>query len=343
MKTARLSVVILNWNGRKVMERFLPSVVKSTVSPDVSLIVADNGSTDDSVAWLRERFPEVEVMELGENYGFAEGYNRAIRKVESPYIVLLNSDVETPEGWWEPLLDFMESHPESGAVQPKVLAYRERGKFEHAGAAGGLLDRLGYPYARGRVLFYTEEDKGQYDSDMATEVAWASGACMMVRRRAYLEAGGLDSDFFAHMEEIDLCWRMRLAGYRVYALTSSAVYHYGGASLAYGNPRKTYLNFRNNLLMLYKNLPDRRLRAVMAYRFLLDYIAAFQMLLSGRPADFRAVVKARSEYSHIKHEFDEKRRKNLEAATVADIAEQKPRSLLWQYSVKQVRRFCDIK
>ncbi|MCH5217417.1 MAG: glycosyltransferase family 2 protein [Muribaculaceae bacterium] len=303
MKTARLSVVILNWNGRKVMERFLPSVVKSTVSPDVSLIVADNGSTDDSVAWLRERFPEVEVMELGENYGFAEGYNRAIRKVESPYIVLLNSDVETPEGWWEPLLDFMESHPESGAVQPKVLAYRERGKFEHAGAAGGLLDRLGYPYARGRVLFYTEEDKGQYDSDMATEVAWASGACMMVRRRAYLEAGGLDSDFFAHMEEIDLCWRMRLAGYRVYALTSSAVYHYGGASLAYGNPRKTYLNFRNNLLMLHKNLPLRRGKRVLIERRLADTLGFLFFLARGKWGDAKAVLKAHRDFRRMRGNY----------------------------------------
>ena len=323
-----------------MLRRFLPSVVAN--SPEADVIVADNGSTDSSLEMLRAEFPEVGIIALDRNYGFAEGYNRAIAEAQTPYTVLLNSDVEVTPHWLEPLISFMNNNPNAAACQPKLRDYKNKAMFEYAGACGGFIDGLGYPYCRGRVMSVVEKDEGQYDG-VPAPVFWATGAALLVRTSVYNEVGGLDERFFAHQEEIDLCWRLKSRGYGVYCVPESVVYHVGGATLNKSNPRKTFLNFRNNLLMLYKNLPDRRLRAVMAYRFLLDYIAAFQMLLSGRPADFRAVVKARSEYSHIKHEFDEKRRKNLEAATVANIAEQKPRSLLWQYYVKRVRRFCDIK
>ena len=336
----QVSVIILNWNGADMLSRFLPSVVAN--SPEADVIVADNGSTDSSLELLRAEFPEVGIIALDRNYGFAEGYNRAIAEAQTPYTVLLNSDVEVTPHWLEPLISFMNDNPNAAACQPKLRDYKNKAMFEYAGACGGFIDGLGYPYCRGRVMSVVEKDEGQYDGAPAP-VFWATGAALLVRTSVYNEVGGLDERFFAHQEEIDLCWRLKSRGYGVYCVPESVVYHVGGATLSKSNPRKTFLNFRNNLLMLYKNLPDRRLRAVMAYRFLLDYIAAFQMLLSGRPADFRAVVKARSEYSHIKHEFDEKRRKNLEAATVANIAEQKPRSLLWQYYVKRVRRFCDIK
>lgn len=323
-----------------MLRRFLPSVVAN--SPEADVIVADNGSTDSSLEMLHAEFPEVGIIALDRNYGFAEGYNRAIAEAQTPYTVLLNSDVEVTPHWLEPLISFMNDNPNAAACQPKLRDYKNKAMFEYAGACGGFIDGLGYPYCRGRVMSVVEKDEGQYDGAPAP-VFWATGAALLVRTSVYNETGGLDERFFAHQEEIDLCWRLKSRGYGVYCVPESVVYHVGGATLNKSNPRKTFLNFRNNLLMLYKNLPDRRLRAVMVYRFLLDYIAAFQMLLSGRPADFRAVVKARSEYSHIKHEFNEKRRKNLEAATIDDIAEQKPRSLLWQYYVKRVRCFCDIK
>lgn len=303
MKLAKLSVIILNWNGRRMMEQFLPSVVSNTRGDEVRLIVADNGSTDDSVEWLQANFPEVEVIKLDSNYGFAGGYDRVIRMVESEYVLLLNSDVETPPGWWQPLLAFMEANPQAGAVQPKILSFRDRKKFEHAGAAGGLLDRLGYPYARGRVLMWVEEDRGQYDSPLAKEVAWASGAAMLARRKAYLEAGGLDELFFAHMEEIDLCWRMVIAGYKIYSISSSFVYHYGGGSLAYGNPRKTYFNFRNNLLMLHKNLPRKVGRRKLFVRRLADTLGFMFFLLQGKTGDAKAVIRAHNDFRRMRKEY----------------------------------------
>lgn len=299
----KLAVIILNWNGREMMEKFLPSVVENTRGEDVSVIVADNGSTDDSVAWLRSNFPAVPVIEFAENCGFAGGYDRAVREVDAEYTLLLNSDVETPPGWWQPLLSFMERHPEAGAVQPKIRSFRNRQLFEHAGAAGGLLDRMGYPYARGRVLSKVEKDSGQYDVSDGRQIAWASGAAMLVRTKAYYEAGGLDQEFFAHMEEIDLCWRMMLKGYKIYVVTDSVVYHYGGGSLAYGNPRKTYLNFRNNLLMLYKNLPEKKGRGKLFRRRLADTLGFFFFLFKGQFRDARAVIKAHNDFRRMKGRY----------------------------------------
>lgn len=302
--SAPLAVIILNWNGVGMMERFLPSVVRNTRGEKVRLVVADNGSTDGSADWLSENYPDIEVIRFDRNYGYAGGYDRAIRLVDAEYTLLLNSDVEAPEGWWQPLLEFMESHPRAGAAQPMVLSYNDPSKFEHAGAAGGLIDRLGYPYARGRVLGRVEADYGQYAFPRVAEVAWASGAAMIVRTRAYIEAGGLDERFFAHMEEIDLCWRMRLKGYGVYSLSDSKVFHLGGGALPYGNPRKTYLNFRNNLLMLHKNLPERRGRRFLFRRRLADILGFAFFLLQGKWSDARAVVKAHNDFRKMRKEYD---------------------------------------
>ena len=293
-----------------MLRRYLPSVVESIQKSafSVQLIVADNGSTDNSLEVLKQEFPAVQTLVLDKNYGFAEGYNRAISLLTShsaavslpDYIVLLNSDVETPEGWLDPLLDYMDAHPDVAAVQPKIRSWARRDEFEHAGAAGGFISRLGYPYCRGRVLWKVEKDHGQYDTE--TDVDWTSGACMCVRTQIYKECGGLDAAFFAHMEEIDLCWRMRNAGWRLVCLPQSTVYHLGGGSLSYDNPRKTYLNHRNNLLMIYKN--KQHPYGVLFIRFFLDYAAAFLYLLQGRPKSAKAVFKARRDYLRMKKSYD---------------------------------------
>lgn len=297
-----LSVIILNWNGAKLLREFLPSVIANTKGPGVEVVVADNGSTDDSLKVMCDEFPEVRTMTFGENLGFSGGYNRAISEVESEFVVLLNSDVETPPGWWRPLLEFMRAHPEAGACQPKILSYKRKGFFEYAGAAGGLLDKLGYPYCRGRLFDRVEHDDGQYDSGPA-DIAWASGAALMVRRDVYLEAGGLDELFFAHMEEIDLCCRMHNLGYRVCVVPESHVYHLGGASLAQGNPKKTYLNFRNNLLLLHKNLPERKGRRVLFRRRLMDTLAFLMFVVKLDFRNAKAVLKAHADFRTMKKNY----------------------------------------
>ncbi len=316
------SVIILNWNGESMLRQFLPSVIKNTTGTDTEIVVADNGSTDNSLAVLKE-FPTVRVLTFDRNYGFAEGYNRALKETEARYVVLLNSDVEVTEGWLESLLAFMEEHEDYAACQPKILSYKQKTHFEHAGAAGGYIDRYGYPYCRGRILNNTEEDKGQYDT--VADVFWASGACMLVRRETYESCGGLDAAFFAHMEEIDLCWRMNCRGWRLACVPKSVVYHVGGGALDYSNPRKTYLNFRNNLLMLYKNLPPRRLPWVLLMRFLLDYTAMLQSLLTGKPGNAKAVIRAR--------EYKAKRAENLRLATTLYPATMSRRSIIFDHYV----------
>ena len=291
------SVIILNWNGAQMLKRYLPSVVAYT--PEAEIIVADNGSTDDSLAVLAKEFSAVRTIVLDHNYGFAEGYNRAIEQVDSEYVVLLNSDVEVTEGWLAPLLDYMNAHADVAAVQPKIRSDRNRAFFEHAGAAGGFINALGYPYCRGRVLWKVEEDKGQYDTPV--EVDWTSGACMCVRTRVYKECGGLDAAFFAHMEEIDLCWRIRNAGWKLVCLPESTVYHLGGGALSYDSPRKTYLNHRNNLLMLYKN--KKHPFGVLFVRFFLDYAASCFYLLQGRWGAFKAVFQARYDYHRMRRAY----------------------------------------
>lgn len=293
----KCSVIILNWNGAEMLRTYLPSVVANTANADV--IVADNGSTDNSLDVLAHEFPTVKTILLDRNYGFAEGYNRAIDQVDSEYVVLLNSDVETPEGWLRPLLEYMDAHPEVAAVQPKIRSWRKKDYFEHAGAAGGYLNALGYPYCRGRRVWGVEQDKGQYDT--VVNIDWTTGACMCVRTQVYKDLGGLDASFFAHMEEIDLCWRMRNKGWKLACVPQSMVYHLGGGSLSYDNPRKAYLNHRNNLLMIYKN--KQHPYGVLFVRFFLDYAAACVYLLQGHPKSCKAVFEARRDYKRMRKAY----------------------------------------
>lgn len=283
------AVVILNWNGRKMLERFLPSVVENTTG-DAEVIIADNGSTDDSLAYVQERYPQLRIIELDRNYGFAGGYNRALSQVEADFYVLLNDDVEVPPRWIEPVVAHMQQHPGTAICQPKLLMYDQRDTFEYAGGAGGFIDKFGYPFCRGRLFTTLEQDCGQYDD--RCRIFWASGAAMFVRADVWHRLGGLDDDFFAHMEEIDFCWRTLNAGYDIDYCPDSVVYHLGGGTLPKSNPHKTYLNFRNNLALLYKNLLPRRARWVIGCRILLDYVAAFKFLLERKPKEFAAVVQA---------------------------------------------------
>ena len=313
-----------------MLKQFLPSVTKHSALKDCETVVADNGSTDHSIAVLDKHFKNtVRVVRFDKNYGFAEGYNKALEETEAEYTVLLNSDVEVTEGWLDTLLDYMDQHPETAACQPKIRSYNDKPYFEHAGAAGGYLDRYGYPYCRGRILSNVEEDKGQYDT--TADIFWATGACMCVRTRIYKECGGLDAGFFAHMEEIDLCWRMQCRGYKIACVPQATVYHLGGGALSYENPRKTYLNFRNNLLMLYKNLPTIRLTGVMAMRAVLDYIAAAQMFAAGKKDNAKAVIEARRDYHKLKKQYKAKREENRRLAKVSYPETISSHSILFDY------------
>jgi hypothetical protein len=333
----RFAVVILNWNGEKLLKQFLPTVVKNTPKDLAEIIVADNGSTDDSLSYVKESFPEesVKIIRLDRNYGFAEGYNKALEQGDNEFVVLLNSDVAVSEGWLNEPLRILDSQPDVAAVQPKILSERNHEYFEYAGAAGGLMDMYGYPYCRGRILGDVEKDCGQYDTKV--DIFWATGACMIIRNAVYKKVGGLDSEFFAHQEEIDLCWRLRSRGYRIVYAPSSVVYHVGGGMLSYESPRKTFLNFRNNLLMLYKNLPENRLNKVMRVRFLLDYLAAIKFLLTGHFANAKAVWEARREYKRMLPSFVSKREENLRLAVTEDIPEMKKTSLLFNYYLGRKR------
>lgn len=336
---AKIAVVILNWNGAEMMRRFLPSVVNYSQG-EAEVIVADNGSTDNSCEMLEKEFPEVRLIRLPENYGFAEGYNRALSQLDHKYFLLLNSDVEVTPHWLTPMLAYMEAHPETGACQPKLLSWRAKDTFEYAGGAGGYLDRYGYPFCRGRVFMDVEKDENQYDD--IVPLLWATGAALMVRRTDWTSAGGLDGRFFAHMEEIDLCWRMRTRGRQIVCISDSKVYHVGGASLEQGNPRKTFLNFRNNLLMLYKNLPENELNSVMRIRCFLDWIAATKFFLTGDIPNARAVKKARKEFNRIKKNFLPQREENLKKRTVTPVPERTRYSLLWQYYARGKKKYSEL-
>jgi len=298
------AIVILNWNGVEFLQRFLPSVVENSNYEGVRIIVADNGSIDDSLEEVHRSFPQVETIELGKNYGFSEGYNRALEHIDCEYFLLLNSDVEVPYGWLEPLVSFLDQNPGVAAVTPKILDYSYRNNFEYAGAAGGYIDKYGYPFCRGRIFDCIEEDKGQYES--ITPVFWGSGACLLLRSDLFRRSGGLDKDFFAHMEEIDLCWRLKRMGYEIVYHPGSHVWHVGGGTLPKSNPVKTFLNFRNNLFLLYKNLPAGKRRYILFIRTILDLVSAVRFLLRPSFADFKAVIKA-----HLAYYKDKKRYKYL--------------------------------
>ena len=330
-----LSIVILNWNGANMLRRFLPSVIEH--SPEAEVIVADNGSTDDSMRLLAEEFPHIRTIRLDRNYGFAEGYNRALAQVDSDLYLLLNSDVRVEEGWLSPMLSYMETHPEVAACQPKIRCEWAPDMLEYAGACGGYIGRLGFPFCRGRILGTVERDEGQYDT--IAQVAWATGAALLIRREAYIEAGGLDARFFAHQEEIDLCWRLRSRGYSIVCIPQSVVYHVGGGTLPTESPRKAYLNFRNNLLLLYKNLPEKTFRYVMPWRRLLDAAAALHFLVGGHWAACRAVCRAHIDFRRTRHEFDADRDRNLAATVVPAEQILSPINLLWQYYARRRHTF----
>lgn len=286
---ARIAVVILNWNGRKYLEQFLPRLIETSKNV-AEVIIADNASTDDSISFLQSNYPSVRIIRNEKNDGFARGYNLALKKVEADYYILLNSDIEVTPDWILPVIGLMEKDPMIAACQPKILSYHERSKFEYAGAAGGFIDKYGYPYCRGRLFQSIEEDLGQYNDEI--EIFWATGACLFVKADLFHKLGGLDEDFFAHMEEIDFCWRLKNLGYRIMYCPASTVYHIGGGTLPKVSWRKTYYNFRNNFILLYKNLPDHMLFEVFAKRLILDGIAAMRFLFTAGFKDFFAVSKA---------------------------------------------------
>jgi len=327
-----VAIVILNWNGENYLQKFLPILIDNTLIPGVEIIVADNASTDSSLSLLKDKFPTIRTIVFDKNYGFAGGYNKALAEVEADYFVLLNSDLEVTPGWLNPMLEYMDGHEKVAACQPKILSYANRSKFEHAGAAGGYIDQFGFPFCRGRVLGLAEEDKGQYDT--ITDIFWATGACLLIRSNLYWKAGGLDDEFFAHMEEIDLCWRLKSRGYRIVCIPASSVFHVGGGALNYESPHKTYLNFRNNLLMLYKNLPARLLEKTMYWRFVFDYAAAFQLFITGKPKNALSVFKARRDFKNMQPAFEEKRKQNILYATSDNKQNILQKSIVLEYYLK---------
>ena len=335
----KLAIVILNWNGANMLRKYLPTVLNNSVG---DVIVADNASEDDSMKLMLTEFPNVHSIVLEQNFGFAEGYNRSLAQLpDYEYYLLLNSDVEIKDKNWDaPRITYMDEHPECAACQPKLLSLREPDMFEYAGGAGGYLDKYGYPFCRGRVLNTIEKDDGQYDNIMP--LMWATGAALMIRATDWRESGGLDGRFFAHMEEIDLCWRLRTMGKEIVCISDSKAYHLGGATLNQGNPRKTFLNFRNNLLMLYKNLPNVELAWVMAVRTLLDYMAALQFILKGDTKNCSAVFKARRAFFNMRHEFDRDRRHVQQLRKNDRVPERANFLLLWKYYAEGKRTFSQL-
>ena len=336
----KVAIVILNWNGEKMLKEYLPSVLRYS-RDEATVYVADNASTDDSLSLLRQHFPEVKLIVLDKNWGFAEGYNKALRQIEAEYYLLLNSDIEVTHHWLTPMIEYLDSHPDVAACQPKLLSMYDKDCFEYAGASGGFLDFYGYPFCRGRIFDTVEEDNGQYDN--LTDVLWASGAALMVRSRDYWDVDGLDGRFFAHNEEIDLCWRLRIKGRRIVCVPESYVYHVGGGTLPKGNPMKTFLNFRNNLTMLYKCLPEEDLKKVMRWRWWLDYIAAWEMLVLKRNVgDFKAVYRARKTFKQWRKDFEADRQRIQASRVERRVPERKAFSLLWQYYVKGRKTFSTL-
>ncbi len=332
-----VAVVILNWNGKDYLEKFLPSVHASTYE-NVKIVVADNASTDDSIAFLKAHYPSIEIIVNNTNEGFAKGYNLALKNVEAKYFVLLNSDVEVTPGWIEPIISLMENDNTIAACQPKILDYKNKLAFEYAGAAGGWIDILGYPFARGRIFEDIEQDNGQYNDAIAC--FWATGASLFVRAEVYKALGGLDEYFFAHQEEIDLCWRMQLSGYKVYVQPASVVYHVGGGTLPKGNSKKTYLNFRNNLIMLFKNTANASLIVKLPIRMGLDAIAAYRGLFGGEAGYFVAILKAHLHF--VKWIFFERKKSLTVKHTNNQLIGIYKKSLIIDYFIKKKRKFSEI-
>lgn len=328
----KVAVVILNWNGVQLLEQFLPSIVKN--SPEATVFVADNASTDNSISYVNTFFPTVKIIKNDLNLGFAGGYNEALKSVDADVFALVNSDIEVTENWLKPIITTFENEPKTAIIQPKILDYKRKEYFEYAGAAGGFIDKYGYPYCRGRIFETLEKDNGQYDD--TSEIFWASGACFFIRSSVYKELKGFDADFFAHQEEIDLCWRTINKGYTIMYNSASVVYHVGGATLQQGNPKKTFLNFRNSLLMLTKNLPQKEIYSILFQRMILDGIAAIQFLLKGKTNHFLAVLKAHASfYSLFTIHYNKREVFQVEKYYTV-------KSIVYLYFIKNVMIFKDI-
>jgi GT2 family glycosyltransferase len=331
----KIAIVILNWNGRVFLEKFLPSLVSHTPSW-AEIVVADNASYDDSVEFMQSQYPHIRLILNEKNFGFAKGYNLALQQVDAAYYCLLNSDIEVSPQWVEPVVNYLDKHPEAAVCQPKLLSFAQKTHFEYAGAAGGFVDKYGYPFCRGRLFDCIEKDEKKYNN--IAEIFWATGACMFIRSEIYRELGGLDDDFFAHMEEIDLCWRAKNAGYKVMYIPDSTVYHLGAGTLPKNSPRKTYLNFRNNLILLYKNLPKRRILWVFSLRFVLDFVAAIRFLFDSGWGDFAAVFKAYcSFYGSLRKNWKKRNR-----SPHRKVSQTYNKSIVYDYYVRKKKLFSEL-
>jgi len=325
----KTAIVILNYNGKHFLKKFLPAVIEK--SKGASIIVSDNKSTDDSVVFIKKNFPSVVLIELEQNYGYAGGYNQTLKQINSDFYVLLNSDIEVTDGWLDPMTKFMEANEEYASCQPKIKNYQSKDRFEYAGACGGFLDNMGYPFCRGRIFDHTEVDHGQYDASI--DIFWSSGACMMVRAKDFHKAGAFDESFFAHMEEIDLCWRLRSLGKKIRVITESTVFHVGGGTLSYKNPFKTYLNFRNGLKLLIKNLPLAQLMIKLPLRLLLDWVALFVFAIQGNGKHSISVMK--SHLYMLKNFYSTYKKRTLTSPI------ENKKSILWTYFVKGSKNYSD--
>ncbi len=321
----KIAVVILNWNGQKLLEKFLPFVI--AYSQKATIYVADNASNDDSISYIKKHFPTIKIIQNKQNFGFAKGYNEALKLVDAPYYALVNSDIEVTENWLDPIIEIFENQLDTAIIQPKILDYKNREHFEYAGAAGGFIDKYGYPFCRGRIFNTVEKDQNQYDDE--TEIFWASGACFFIRKEVFEKLGGFDEDFFAHQEEIDLCWRAYNEGYKTIYTSKSMVYHVGGATLKEGNPTKTFLNFRNSLLMLIKNLPKYQIIPILFSRMFLDGLAGFQFIIKGKIHHFLAILSAHFSFYSLASKALKKRKTNQKKNYYYQ------KSIVYQYFVKK--------
>ncbi|MFN8259444.1 MAG: glycosyltransferase family 2 protein [Chitinophagales bacterium] len=345
MDHPKVSVVLLNYNGKSWLEQFLPNVIQHTTYPNAEVIVADNASTDDSVLFLQQHFPQIRLVINSSNTGYAGGYNDALKKIDSDYYVLLNSDVEVTPNWIENTMAFLLKDELMAACQPKILSHSEKSKFEYAGAAGGFIDKYGYPFCRGRIFDTCEIDEGQYNQ--SGEIFWASGACLFIKADIFHKAGGLDAEFFAHMEEIDLCWRLKNLGYKIGYCAESTVYHVGGGTLNKSNPKKTYLNFRNNRKLLRKNLSQQELTSIYSTRNRLDQLAALVALAKGNIAEAKAIRQGLNDYKNTLHKWDKKRAENEHLQKTMAVASPNKtgilnESIIWIYFVKGIKKFSQL-
>jgi len=340
IKPSVIAVVILNWNGEDLLNKFLPSVVNYSAGRDIQIIVADNNSTDNSVTSLKQNFPSVHILRLDRNYGFAVGYNKALAQINAEYFVLLNSDAEVTENWIEPCIKRFEADKKIAAIQPKILSYNQPDTFEYAGATGGFIDKFGYPFCRGRILNRTEKDLGQYDE--STQIFWASGACMFIRADLFKKAGGFDGNFWAHMEEIDLCWRLKGMGYKIVYEPESTIFHLGGGTLSYNDPKKVYLNFRNDLWMLFKNLPKDEFKRKFLIRMILDGVAAVKFIFGFHFRSSWAVLKAHIALYKNLHNLFKKRREVQKMVLVDHHPEVYAKSVMWKFFIQNKRKFSEL-